>query len=145
MNWGVKIGLVYTAFVVMMLFFVFRATSQRNDLVTKDYYGKEGDFTKNIVLAANNAHLTVPVTAAYEVESHTVVIQFPAEMHEATGDAYFYRPSDERLDQHFAIQPGADGLMTVPTTKLPSGRWVLKLSWKASEQDYYYETDLVTP
>jgi len=41
MNWGLKITLLYVGFVAMILTLVFKASGEKVDLVTKDYYAQE--------------------------------------------------------------------------------------------------------
>ena len=41
LNWGYKIAIFYILFVVGIVFLVFKASNQKVDLVTADYYGEE--------------------------------------------------------------------------------------------------------
>ena len=62
LSWGYKITLVYIAFVAGMGFLVFKASSQKFDLVTKDYYEQELKYQQVIDQAANSSRLSEPVT-----------------------------------------------------------------------------------
>jgi hypothetical protein len=54
LSWGYKIMFVYIAFVAGMGFLVFKASSQKFDLVTKDYYDQELKYQQVIDQAANS-------------------------------------------------------------------------------------------
>ena len=53
---------VYIAFVAGMGFLVLKASSQKFDLVTKDYYDQELKYQQVIDQAANSSRLSAPVT-----------------------------------------------------------------------------------
>ena len=48
MNWGYKILLVYAVFIAGILFLVYKASSQKMDLVTPDYYEQELKYQSQI-------------------------------------------------------------------------------------------------
>ena len=57
LSWGYKIAFVYIIFVAGIGFLVFKASSQKFDLVTKDYYDQELKYQEVIDQAANTAML----------------------------------------------------------------------------------------
>ena len=58
MNWGWKITLVYSLFVVGILTLVFKARSEKVDLVATDYYAQELAFGKRIEAQRNAGELS---------------------------------------------------------------------------------------
>lgn len=48
LNWGWRISILYSGFVVFMLFMVFKTTTVKDDLVTPDYYAKELEYQQHI-------------------------------------------------------------------------------------------------
>ena len=47
-NWGTKIGLFYSSFVLFILGMIFLSSQEQYDLVTEDYYAAEINFQSTI-------------------------------------------------------------------------------------------------
>ncbi len=78
MNWGYKILFVYLFFIAGILVLVYKSSSQKVDLVTKDYYQKELKYEQKIDEAERAQSLSSPLQ--YEVNHNKVSIYFPEEM-----------------------------------------------------------------
>src|SRR6187551_2073677 len=98
LSWGYKIMFVYIAFVAGMVFLVFKASSQKFDLVTKDYYDQELKYQQVIDQAANSSRLSAAVTI--ESKNGELRINFPEEMKnkKKVVDFYLYYPADAKKD-----------------------------------------------
>ena len=138
MNWGYKILIVYAVFVFGILFLVFKSSSQKMDLVTEDYYGKELKYQQKIDETNRMAALSAPVK--YEIKKDRLLIIFPKDFLGKTlvGEAVLYCPSDEDKDisQHFTIQ---DTTVEVPIHAVNKGLYELHLNWQADGVSYYFE------
>jgi hypothetical protein len=66
MNWGLRIVLVYIGFVAMILTLVFKARSEKIELVAPDYYEQEIVYQNRIEALQNMRSLSV--TKRYKVE-----------------------------------------------------------------------------
>lgn len=142
MNWGVKITLVYIAFVVGMLTLVFKARSEKIELVAPDYYEQELAYQQRIDAIQNAAQLSGAV-AVSEV-SEGVEITFPYEISLAeTGTVRVYRPSDSSLDKEFALLPTSANTQLIPRSLLEQGLYNIKVEWKAAGKQYYSELPIV--
>jgi len=139
-SWGHKIAFAYIAFVCGILFLVFKASGERYDLVTENYYEAELQYQSVIDQKANLARLSG--TPLVRHHSDTLSFTLPAECRhtEATGEVYLYSPSDAKKDlrQPFTI---TDGRFTMLLPRL-SGMYDLKLSWKANGHAYLMEQKL---
>ena len=62
MNWGYKIIIIYSAFVLGIVFMVYKATQQNTDLVTTDYYAKELVYQDRIDEAKRTSLLSAQIT-----------------------------------------------------------------------------------
>lgn len=137
-SWGYKIAFVYVTFAAGIGALVFKASSEKFDLVTKDYYDQELKYQQVIDQSANAAKLSAPVTV--EKTEDGLKINFPAEIKDKskTIDFYLYCPSDAKKDFRKTIEVSGDEF----TTALPAGikgMYELKLTWQADHLKYYHE------
>lgn len=137
-NWGYKILIVYVAFVIGIMFLVFKANQQKFDLVTPNYYEAELKFQNVIDQKQRVAELSSQPKISHSVNS--VSIQLPDEFlnKEVKGEVYLYCPSDASKD----IKTGFTtkrGLIEMFLHKDLSGVYDLKLSWQADGKSYYNE------
>lgn len=141
MNWGWKIAVVYSLFVVLMLTFVFKASMQRNDLVTENYYAKEGDYSNNLTLAAKTASLG---TVEIEMGTSGIGIIFPENTLGIEGEVYLYRPSDERLDKKYPLKLATgENQFTLTDSHFAPGKWLIKINWVSGGEAYYFEQAVI--
>jgi hypothetical protein len=142
MNWGYKILFVYAAFVLGMLFLVFKSSSQKMDLVTSDYYAKELKYQGRIDETARANNLSEAIR--YKIKDSKLIINFPKDFSgkKLTGEAVLYCPSDEGKDsrQHFSVQ---DVAVIIPLDMVNKGLYQLQLSWQADGVAYYFENKIV--
>lgn len=141
LSWGYKIMFVYIAFVAGMGFLVFKASSQKFDLVTKDYYDQELKYQQVIDQAANTSRLSAPI--AIERNPSDLKISFPGEMKNKRKlvDFYLYYAADAKKDFRKSFELNENEI----TQALPvgmKGMYELKLSWEADGVKYYFEKKL---
>jgi hypothetical protein len=137
-SWGYKITFVYLAFVAGIVFLVFKASNEKFDLVTKDYYEEELKYQQVIDQAANAAKLSGPVKV--EKTDGSLVVIFPEEMKDKmkTIDFYLYYPADAKRDFRKTIEL-TDESFSQALPEGISGMYELKLSWSAENTKYYHE------
>ncbi len=137
-NWGHKIAFVYLAFVGGIVFLVIKASGEKFDLVTKDYYGEELKYQQVIDESSNTARLSAPVTISKN--NGALTIHFPEEMRgkEKEIDFYLYYPADASKDFRRSLNSDQQEIIqSLP--KSISGNYDLKLSWRTDSLKYYYE------
>ncbi len=141
MNWGYKIMIVYLVFVAGILFMFYKASNERVDLVTTDYYAKELKYQNKIDETQRSNALSVPVT--FEVKDHLLLIHFPKDFSgkKIEGDVLLYCPSDEKKDikKNFSIQ---DLTYAIPLPATNKGLHELQITWAVDSVSYYYEKKL---
>ena len=140
MNWGKKIALAYSLFVVFMIALVVACVKQ-NDifLVSDDYYKQEIEYQNRIDDISNTAQLENPVTVEINDETNTLRIDLTKESIGATGKVTLFRPSNPGLDRNFPIKLSADGVQEVSTKSLAKGLWLVKISWEKEGKSFYKE------
>ena len=132
---------IYIAFVAGMGFLVFKASSQKFDLVTKDYYDQELKYQQVIDQAANTSRLSAPI--AIEKNPSDLKISFPREMKNKRKlvDFYLYYAADAKKDFRRSFELNENEI----TQALPvgmKGMYELKLTWEADGVKYYFEQKL---
>lgn len=140
MNWGKKIALVYGLFVIGMLALVFACLNQKDIfLVSDNYYAEEVAYEKVIQKKKNANELAEPVTVDFDEASKLLKIDLTTASTGATGNVFFYRPSNPKMDVSFPINVDDNGIQNIDTQKIPKGLWVVKVDWKKGEKEYYKE------
>ncbi len=132
---------VYIAFVAGMVFLVFKASSQKFDLVTKDYYDQELKYQQVIDQAANSSKLSALV--AIERKEGELKISFPDEMknRKKLVDFYLYYAADAKKDFRKSFELDKNELVQALPVGM-KGMYELKLSWEAEGVKYYFEQKL---
>jgi len=140
-SWGYKIAFVYIGFVAFIVILVFKASNQKFDLVTKDYYEQELKYQQVIDQAANTKKLSTPVSV--ERKDGELRIIFPPEMKNKKKhvDFYLYYPADAKKDFRKSFQLDENELIQALPGGM-SGMYELKLLWEAEGVKYYFEQKL---
>ncbi len=138
MNWGYKILFVYISFVLGIIFLVFKASQEKFDLVTPNYYEAELKFQDVINDKQRVTQLSTPPKITHSVNS--VRIQFPGEFlnKQVKGELYLYRASDATKDfrKKFATD---QNFIDITLDQNFSGSYEVKLSWEAEGKTFYNE------
>jgi len=128
MNWGKSIIVVYTVFVLGIVFLVYKSSQQKIDLVDPNYYQQEIQFQKEIDDSqnANNHHYSANVVTE-NGEEFIVVDSNCGKI--LKGDALFYCPSDSRKDVKMILPQTNNSKWKVPMNALKSASYKLKVKW----------------
>ena len=141
-SWGHKILFAYLAFVGGILFMVFKASQEKYDLVTPNYYEAELKYQEVIDQRENTEKLSAQPKISHSV--NTLSIQLPLEFLNAQvkGDVHLYRASDAGMDIRKSFET-QQAFIRLPLGKDLSGNYDLKLSWQANGKFYYQEQKIV--
>ena len=97
-NWGWKIALLYSGFVCFMLFLGYKASKEKVELVSANYYDEELKYQNHI----NKIALTDSLHAKpeWQVNGDKIAMLFPenSSNENIKGNIHFYCPSDEKRD-----------------------------------------------
>ena len=129
---------VYITFVVGIGFLVFKASNQKFDLVTKDYYDQELKYQQVIDQSTNASKLSAPVIV--EKKGGELKINFPDEMKNKKKlvDFYLYYPADAKKDFRKSFELNENELVQALPVGM-KGMYELKLSWETEGIKYYHE------
>lgn len=142
-NWGTKIGIAYTVFVLFIIGMVYMAFGEKFDLVTEDYYAKEIAFQEKI--DSKNRHAALDTQLKINVEENNLVLYFPHEKGvKINGKINCFRPSDENKDFVEEVK-GSSFKYSIPLERFVKGKYTLKVDWKVDEEHYYNEQIIIIP
>lgn len=135
-SWGKAIFLVMTAFVLLMVSFMYRAAFNQEELVAENYYEQEIKYQQQIDKLNRTGALGEAVRM--EVVGNELVISFPPEVRgrAVSGELYLQRPSDSRADARLAIVVDSLGMMRVPIEERMKGAYNTVLEWRADEDEF---------
>ncbi|MFA8434482.1 MAG: FixH family protein [Marinifilaceae bacterium] len=138
LNWGNKIAIGASTYVIGILIFVGFSTTQKINLVSKDYYPKEIKYQDQIEKIKNTNALKEKILVTQE--NGTLQLQFPNEIEGAIqGEIVFYRPSDYEMDVKLKIALNQDNTQNINTDNLLSGRYNVKIEWSTEGKEYFQE------
>jgi hypothetical protein len=138
-GWGTGIFITIVLFVAGMGFLVVLSSRQKFSMVEEGYYPKGIEYQKQI----NKLELTKALKEqpSAEQKDDSVIVHFSKDFigKSLKGTVHFYRPSDDVGDQTYNIKLNDSLNQSFPTKNLLSGRYIVKLEWKAESKDYYAE------
>lgn len=138
-NWGVRITILYTSFVLFMGTMVYMCTRQHFDLVSPDYYAQELKYQQVINGTNNTRDLNGQVQVDQSAAAVSIVLP-TAVMELEKGSILFYRPSNSGADFTVDI---TSNKTEVPRNKLQQGLYKVKTTWTANGTLYYDEQSIV--
>lgn len=143
MNFGHKIAIAYTLFVVFIISLVTFCVKQKDIfLVSSDYYKKEIAYQDEINKYANTHKLAHPVSIVRN--GGFLNFEFPEELQGASGEIHFYRPSDANLDFRIPVNiDPASHVQKIAVDHLVRGQWVVKMEWTKEGKDYLKEQKII--
>ncbi|MEZ5083426.1 MAG: FixH family protein [Bacteroidales bacterium] len=138
-HWGTKLLLAMILFMLLLLTFVFLSTQQEFDLVEKDYYPKALEYQEKIDRTNNSKAMGEMV--AIENMGELISVSFPSVFNprDIKGQVVFYRPSGQKDDLVFTIQPDSSGIQLFPVKTMLKGKYIIKLDFEVGGIGYYQE------
>ncbi len=134
MNWGWRIALFYGSFVVMMVGMVIYAFQQDFDLVADNYYEQEIAYQGRIDQMTNakndNQKVIVSKTDA------AIELLFPSASEDVI--VHFFRPSDDTKDV-LLEEAHVDSQLALALDQFTTGKYLVKVEWKANGKTYFQE------
>ena len=135
-NWGTKLALWITAFILFILTLVLLSLKYDIGLVEKDYYPK-GLVYQNRIDAIENA-LEFSNIFKFAQNEKDVIIETP-EIEVDEGTVTFFRPSDNSFDRVYELHVADNKNIIIPKSDLIVGKYLVKFEWKHLNKNYYVE------
>ncbi|MGD0814094.1 MAG: FixH family protein [Verrucomicrobiota bacterium] len=142
--WPVGLVLFFIVFASYIVGFVIFACRQKMDLVREDYYDQEIRFQKQIDRVQRSAPMLANADINYDRAGDVVTVRLPSVKDELIGGTVsFYRPSDATLDNSVELGLDPAGKQSMSVRSLCAGLWKVRVQWKMSGQEYYFEKPIV--
>jgi hypothetical protein len=138
-NWGHKITLAFSAFVVFIFVMVYKAVKSDFQLVTKEYYKDELAYQE--VIDGTNKANQLSTAVSIQQLGDQLIIQLPTEMKQqtVTGSIWLYCPSEDKNDRRLALIVDEDGKQIISTNTIAAAGYLAKIRWQVNNHTYYTE------
>lgn len=142
-NWGHKITLAFSAFVVFIFVMVYKAVKTDFQLVTKEYYKEELAY-QEVIDGTNKANQLSTAVRIQQADDQ-LIIQLPEEMKQqtVTGSIWLYCPSEDKNDRKLVLRVDEEGRQSISTKSIASAGYLAKIRWQANGQTYYTEQRII--
>ncbi len=142
-NWGTGIAIAIVLMVSGMLYLVSIASRQDYYLVEDDYYQKSVNYQQKID-KIKNVNLLEEKVQLTQLGSN-LQLSFPALFkHDLLeGTIQVYSPVSERNDLNIPLQLDSTLQQLVEVSRLPKGRYKIKLDWTADEKPFFQELEIM--
>lgn len=138
-SWGTGIVIGIIAFVVISVSMTVIFMTQDVSLVSDNYYEKSLSYQDEIDKQSRTNSLDEQVKINFNGE--IINILFPVEYlnKNISGEIYFYRPSDSKLDFKISLNLNEEGNQMILVKDFEKGFWRVKLNWTMNGNGYYNE------
>ena len=138
-NWGTGIVIGIVVFVVISITMTVIFMTQDVSLVSDNYYEKSLVYQGEI----DNQNRTKSLDEQVEIKFNGEVINIlfpPAYLDKnISGEIYFYRPSNSKLDFKLPLELSEEGNQLILAKNFGKGFWRLKLNWTMDGNGYFNE------
>lgn len=143
MHWGYRIMLIIGLFLAMLLYFVYIASQQTNELMDSNYYKEEIEFQQKI--DASNRLNQIYSKPLISREQGDVVIRIPSALAQRLkdGKAELIHYNLHEADLHLIFIPDSSGTQIFPSALFKTkGQYKCRIQWRDDSGKYYREEDL---
>jgi len=141
-NWGTGIVIGIIVFIVLSISMTVIFMIQDVDLVTDKYYENSLYYQVEIDKQSRTISLDEQVKINFNGEVITILVPSNYLSKDISGEIFFYRPSNPKLDFVLPLQL-VEGSQIIPVERLEKGFWRLKLNWTMDGNGYYNERALI--
>jgi nitrogen fixation protein FixH len=145
LNWGLSIGIVYTLFALVMILFAVKASNQKYDLVTENYYDDAVNYQKKIDAGRNAANSDTKLNLEYSKENNQLIITTGGKEISMSGTISFYKPDKAADDFKLNFLTDNTGKQSIALGKLAHGYWNVSASWTMDGKDCFEEKRIYIP
>ena len=142
LNWGWRIAIFYSFFVITMIGMVVYSTQNKVQLVQDKYYDKDLEYEAFRQKRQNAEQLSQQLQINYIASLEQLELTFPKEMNVEEGTLTLFRPSNSFQDQKIRLKPDQHNQMRIPLHNLSKGHWKVQLDFKSAGKAYYKEQRL---
>jgi len=142
-HWGWAIAVFYSSFVAVMVYFVIYSKGVDHSLVRDNYYDYDIGYEKLIGEKRRNSNsLKTPVDFKVNKETKEIIISFPEDIKDITGEVWLYRVNNEKLDTKSNIQVNSQNQHIIDIRNFAKGKWEINVDWKSNGKVYLDSEDI---
>jgi len=138
-NWGTGIVIGIIVFVVISVSMTVIFMTQDVDLVADKYYENSLQYQVEIDKQSRTKSLDEQVKINFNGEIINILFPSTYLSKNISGDIYFYRPSNSKLDFKLPLELNEEGNQLILAKNFDKGFWRLKLNWTMDGNGYYNE------
>ena len=142
-SWGTGIVIGIIIFIILSVTMTIIFMTQDVSLVSDNYYEKSLVYQDEIDKQSRTKSLNEEVEINFNGEMISVLFPSDYSTKKMTGEIYFYRPSDQRMDFKIPLQLSETGRQIIPTQNIEKGFWRMKLNWEMDGNEYYNEKAII--
>jgi nitrogen fixation protein FixH len=144
-NWGIGIGIVYATFAISMILFAFKASHQKYDLVTENYYDEAVNYQKKIDAGRNAESEGVKLDFNYSEKINSLVISTLGKQQSTSGTFTFYKPDKAIDDFKVDYLTDSNGKQILSLGKRAHGYWDVTANWTINGKECMEEKRIFIP
>lgn len=139
-NWGWGIILACAGFITFISTLVYKASQEKIEFVTENYYEKELQFQQQIDHLQNAEALPENISLAQGGDGY-ITISYPetVDWKAISGNVTFFKPDNAELDFDVKAACNEHHRQQISTSQMTKGLWKVKISWSAFNTPYYFE------
>jgi hypothetical protein len=138
-NWGTGIVIGIIIFILITVTMTVIFMNQDVNLVTDKYYEKSLKYQDEIDKQSRTNSLNEEVKINFNGQELSFLFPEDYKNKNISGEIYFYRPSNPKLDFKIPLLLNEASSQIIPTQRLEKGFWRLKLNWTMDGNGYYNE------
>ncbi len=139
LHWGWSIGIVYLVFVSGMILFAVKASQQKYDLVTDNYYEEAVRYQDRIDAGYNAINSSVKLSFVYKDDSKDLEIITDGKTKSVSGVLMFYKPDRAKDDFTMNFSTDNSGKQLLSLAKLSHGYWKVQAKWNTAGKECFEE------
>jgi len=143
MNWGWKISVFLSIYMIALISVVIFSMNQDVNLVSDDYYKQEIAYEDQITRLKNTRTLDQKPELQYNKKEQLALISFPLSLQPENGTIHLFRPSDFTQDKKIKLNLDNNHNQHIDVSGLIKGLWKIQISWNDKQRSYYQEFSLV--
>ncbi|MBN1651540.1 MAG: FixH family protein [Bacteroidales bacterium] len=142
-NWGTGIFITILIMIAWLGFLISKSFEYKLNMDADDYYERGLDHSAQM----NRIKSSIPYKAAFTVElqDEFLIIHYPPFFagKKASGELWFYRPSDYELDKKIAVDNQEDNIQKIHIQHFTKGRYILRASVTVDSHAYFFEHEIL--
>lgn len=145
LNWGVSLGIVYSIFAIAMILFAIKASNQKYDLVSDNYYDDAVNYQSKINAKNNAIRSGSSLTLNYLINTNQLSLLTKGVQNNLRGILYFYKPDRAADDFKLDFLTDITGSQLIKLNTMAHGFWKINATWKIDGKDYSEESRIFIP